>query len=163
VQEAAPADEERPLPGRHRAAPSRIRRAALAVSAGAAAVIMAGVLGVWAAGDLARTATATADWPAGPRPSAPGQAGPTHRPGATPEGLPVDPLPESPAADSATVPEPLPIPTDLAPSSPSPAPVPTVRPGASCPAEGGTGITKTGTPAVCAASQGNGRPRWRRA
>jgi hypothetical protein len=166
-------NEEGELRVRHRASPSPARRTARTVAVGTAGVLAVAVLGWFTAGEAGLTASAVeaptsvsvpgpsteTDWaePAMRRTidiAAP--PAPTERPAARPEATevvapPAVPRPEAPEAEAA----------------PSPAPVraevPTVRQGAPCPAEGATGVTRSGNPAVCSASSGNGRTRWRHA
>ena len=166
-------NEEGELRVRHRASPSLARKTATTVAVGTAGVLAAAVLGWVTAGEAGLAASAV-DAPT--RVTVPGPSSetdwaepamrrtidiaapppPTEKPGAPPEATEV--------AAPPTVPRPSAPESEPAPSLPPVrASVPTVRQGAPCPAEGATGVTRSGNPAVCSASSGNGRTRWRHA
>jgi len=177
AQETVPIEDLRPVPGRHRAAASALTRAARMLTAGAAVVLVTAVLGWVMAGALGLTGPATTSGATSAAlPSAPVQAdgpGPTSRRIVDISGAPARPAEGSASAVDAAEPDPTPV----APSAPVPAPtpapqptlepardpVPGVRPGEACPAEGDTGLTKSGKATVCAATPGNGETRWQRA
>jgi hypothetical protein len=145
--------------GRHRAAPSAGRRAALRMSMGAGGVVLAVVLG-WAAATSMSVPVPAAD----PLPTLgayePAQPEPTSRP--APVDRAVEPsTPSAPPTTTAAVPSveappPAPVASTAAPS------LPTVRPGDRCAVKGEVGMTEDGEFAVCV-GRGNGRTRWREA
>jgi len=181
----------RPFTGRHRARPSATRRAvvrlALAAVGGLLVVLVTGAAtGVVGPGGASPTASRKTSAPSLPGHS---RAGPTsgrtidiagtppvatQEPPASEEPPPAGeppPREEPTAADVADDPG-----TELWPSSPlvpevqsavepppEPAPVPTVRPGDTCPVEGGTAVMRMGETVVCTATPGDGQTRWRRA
>ena len=162
------------LPARHDGVPSLARRTATTVAVGTAGLVTAAVLGWFTAGETGLAASA-GDAPASvllPEPSSETDwAEPAMRRTVDVAATPRRPA-EKPAVrtEVAEVVEPSAVPRPSA-SAPEPAPslppvraaVPTVRRGAPCPAEGDTGVTRSGDPAVCSASPGNGRTRWRHA
>jgi hypothetical protein len=166
--------EERRRRVGHHAVPSVARRTATTVAVGTAGLLAAAVLGWFAAGD-AGLAASTRDAP-------PGQAAPesssatdwaepamrrtvdltttpprrTETRAARPETAD-EVAPSTVSRPSAPVPEPAAV---VPPVRSAP---PTVQQGAPCPTEGDTGVTRSGDPAVCTGSAGNGSPRWRHA
>ena len=166
--------EERRLRSGHRAVPSVARRTATTVAVGTAGLLAAAVLGWFTAGEAGLAASSRDVPPGAPAPersSATDWAEPAmrrtidltaipSRPSGTPAAGPETADGVAPSADprpSAPAPEPEPS------LPPAHAAVPTVQQGAPCPAEGDTGVTRAGDPAVCTVSSGNGRPRWRHA
>jgi hypothetical protein len=167
--------EERRTATRHRAVPSVAHRTATTVAVGTAGVLAAAVLGWFSAGAAGLTASAgdapaavlvpeegasETDWaePAMRRThdlTVPPPA-PVEQPAAGTPTTEVRP-PSSVPRPSAPVPEPEPS------RPPERAADPTVRQGARCPAEGDTGVTRSGDAVVCTVSRGNGKPRWRHA
>ena len=174
-------DEDRPLPGRHRATPSVTRRAAGRAAIWSVGVLAAAVLGVITAGAVGLTETSQGPAGAAAALASPGppqtdpRVGRTidiRRPSAarTQESVAadvvVDPAveepPPTPATGAERPPDDEPRPAEPA-RRPAEAPVRTVRPGDSCSAEGATGVTARGKPTVCTARSGDGRTRWRHA
>jgi hypothetical protein len=175
-QEVDPEDGVHLLAGRHRAAPSPVGRAARTATWGSAGLLVAALLGWAAAAMLGLT---------GPADLASGAAGLA---GAFPVER-VDPAdrtfertvevsgrgarhsdetptsaPGTPVDEPAPASGPVMRPSSPGPSVvPAPTPIPVVSAGDPCPAEGDTGVTEAGRTAVCTASRGNGKTRWRHA
>jgi hypothetical protein len=166
-------NEEPQLHPRHRAAPSVARRTATTVAVGTAGVVAAAVLGWFTAGEAELT-TSAGDAPAGvlvpDRSSDTDWAEPAMRRtiGIAESPPPTEKPAASPEAAKVVAPSAAPRPSVAEPEPeqsvpPVQAAGPTVRQGADCRAEGSTGVTRSGDPAVCTASPGNGKTRWRRA
>jgi hypothetical protein len=166
VEELDTSDEDA-FPGRHRAPASAVRRLAVRLGIAALGILVATGLGA-ATADLlglsdARPAASEASPPRG-IPQSPEEeplAGRTTRPVVhppQPQDLPDDPTPQGTPAAAAQAPAEQSTP---AADAPLPAPVRTVRTGASCSDVGRTGLTAKGEAAVCTASRGNGKKKWR--
>ena len=172
-------DEDRPVPGRHRAGPSIVRKAAGGLAAG---VLVAAMLGGITSVGLGLTGGAQ---PAPHRASTPSRVS-----GADPSlgrtvdlgGVPdpsteersagADPGVEDTSAVSGAqaqstgrMPAPAATPSPQPRPQPGPGPgraqAPIVRRGAPCSVEGATAVTSKGDPAVCTATPGNRQLRWR--
>jgi hypothetical protein len=171
VHATVPIHDFRPATGRHRATEATRNRTARALAAGAVGVFVAAVLGWVMAGALGLTGSASTSGPARlALPSAAHQAdrsAPTSRPTVDPSAAPARETDSAPSAVSTVAPPPTR--SDTLASAPRPTvepareAVPIVHPGEACPAEGDTGMTKSGKATVCTASAGSGQPRWQRA
>ena len=174
MQELDTWDGGRPLTGRHRATPSVTRRAAVRVAVAAVGLLVVLVGGRLATEGLGLTGTSDVPLGGASAPSLPGhlQADPTFGRTIDITGTSTPPTQEPTAAAvadhpgaelrpaSSIIPEPQ---AALEPPpEPAPAPIPAVRPGDPCPAEGDTGVTRTGETTVCTATPGDGgHTRWR--
>jgi hypothetical protein len=174
VQEFDPPEEDA-VPARHRAAGSVAGKASVRLGIAALGVLLttglgvvtADVLGLNEVGEEASEGSSLRPFPVAadeePRPR--GTVDVPARPAPPPveppvESPPADQSGERPARAAAAAPADAPPPASAGGGG-APPPVRTVRTGASCPVVGQTAVTNRGTAAVCTASRGNGRNKWR--